>query len=130
MHLPLSQAQIILIQNDKLECMSDAEKLPLEPDRQQSEPNACFTYLLECADGTLYAGWTTDIERRVEQHNLGKGAKYTRARLPVVLRAVWQFDTRNEAMRFEWALKRMPRSRKLSLSSQIAFTEPDDPTLP
>ena len=105
--------------------MSDAEELPLEPDSPQSEPDTCFTYLLACADGTLYAGWTTDIERRVEQHNLGKGAKYTRARLPVELRAVWQFDNRNEAMRFEWALKRMPRSRKLALFNQTALNEPD-----
>lgn len=81
-----------------------------------------FTYIVECADGTLYAGWTIDPQRRVEQHNLGKGAKYTRARLPVVLRAVWQFESQTEAMRFEWQLKRMARSKKLRLMAEADGT--------
>jgi len=76
-----------------------------------------YAYLLQCADGSLYAGWTTDPQHRLAQHNLGKGAKYTRSRLPVVLKAVWQFDSKAEAMRFEWQLKQMSRARKLELIS-------------
>jgi putative endonuclease len=79
------------------------------------EAGEFYTYLLGCADGTLYAGWTTEPQRRLEQHNLGKGAKYTRARLPVTLQATWQFATKAEAMRFEWQLKRMTRAQKLRL---------------
>ena len=44
-----------------------------------------YTYIVQCSDGTLYTGWTTDVERRVRTHNSGKGAKYTRSRLPVTL---------------------------------------------
>lgn len=77
-----------------------------------------YTYLLECADGTLYAGWTTEPERRLAQHNLGKGAKYTRTRLPVTLQAVWQFDSKPEAMRFEWQLKHLTRTQKLRLIAE------------
>ncbi len=77
--------------------------------------NEFYTYMLECADGTLYTGWTTDPKKRFEQHNLGKGAKYTRARRPVILRAVWAFASKAEAMRFEYELKRLSRSQKLNL---------------
>ena len=75
----------------------------------------CFAYLLRCADGTLYAGWTNDLQRRVKAHNAGTGAKYTRSRRPVEL--VWweEFDTKEEAMRREWQVKRMSRGEKLAL---------------
>jgi len=82
-----------------------------------------FTYILACADGTLYAGWTTEPQRRLEQHNLGKGAKYTRTRLPVTLKATWQFETKTEAMRFEWQLKRMTRAQKLKLIAQANLAD-------
>ena len=76
----------------------------------EEEPG--YTYLLECADGTLYCGWTNDLEKRVRTHNEGRGAKYTRSRLPVKL--VWyeKFDTREQAMSREWRLKRMSRAQK------------------
>jgi putative endonuclease len=74
-----------------------------------------FTYILECSDGTLYTGWTTDIEKRLKTHNAGKGAKYTKARIPVKLMASWRFETRSEAMKWEWFLKRLPRSAKIRL---------------
>jgi len=74
-----------------------------------------YTYMIECADGTLYTGWTTDITQRIETHNLGKGAKYTRARLPVRLLASWCFETKSEAMKWEWQLKRLSRNEKLRL---------------
>ncbi len=74
-----------------------------------------YTYMLECADGTLYTGWSTDPQRRLEIHNRGQGAKYTRTRLPVKLAGVWTFATRNEAMRFELELKKLSRHQKLAL---------------
>jgi putative endonuclease len=76
---------------------------------------AFYTYLLTCADGTLYAGWTNDLEKRLGVHNQGKGAKYTRARLPVALAAMWEFPSQSEAMAWEFALKKLSRKRKLAL---------------
>ena len=75
---------------------------------------AFFTYVLECADGTLYTGWTTDPQKRLAQHNQGKGAKYTRTRRPVNIKAVWRFDSKSEAMRFEYHFKRLTREQKLA----------------
>ena len=71
-----------------------------------------FTYMLRCADGTLYCGWTNNLEERVRTHNSGRGAKYTRSRLPVLL--VWweTFGTREEAMSREWHIKKMTRAEK------------------
>lgn len=74
-----------------------------------------WAYLLRCADGTLYAGWTTDVNARVEAHNGGKGAKYTRGRTPVRLAWAQEFSTKQEAMQKEAALKRMPKMEKEAL---------------
>ncbi len=74
-----------------------------------------YAYLLRCADGTLYAGWTTDPVRRAAAHNAGRGAKYTRSRRPVALVYAEAFETKREAMRREAALKRMTRAQKLAL---------------
>ena len=74
-----------------------------------------FVYILKCADNTLYTGWTTDIEKRVAQHNAGKGAKYTRARLPVVCVYVKAFDTKQDAMRREYEIKQLSRAQKEEL---------------
>ena len=82
---------------------------------------AFYTYLVECSNGSLYAGWTVDLEKRLQQHNAGKGAKYTRALRPVSLRAAWQFASKNEAMSFEWRLKRMSRPEKLMLIQGETF---------
>lgn len=77
-----------------------------------------YTYILECSDGSLYTGWTNDIDKRLESHNSGKGGKYTRARLPVKLVHLESFDTKEEAMRREWEIKhRMTRDEKLKLIS-------------
>ena len=74
-----------------------------------------YVYLLRCADGTLYAGWTTDLARRLGAHNSGRGAKYTRSRLPVSL-AYWEpCPSRSAALRRERALKRLSRAEKLRL---------------
>ena len=71
--------------------------------------------MLECADGSLYTGWTPDLENRVRQHNAGRGSKYVRSRLPAQLRYSEGYDTRTEAMRRECALKKLSRSEKLAL---------------
>ncbi|MBR2853253.1 MAG: GIY-YIG nuclease family protein [Clostridia bacterium] len=75
---------------------------------------AC-TYLLRCADGTLYCGWTNDLEKRLAAHNSGKASKYTRSRLPAEL--VWYetFETKQEAMSREARIKRLSRQQKLDL---------------
>ena len=65
------------------------------------------TYILKCSDGTLYTGWTNDIEKRLKAHNEGKGAKYTKSRRPVKLVYFETFETRQEAMKREAAIKRM-----------------------
>ncbi len=85
------------------------------PDDEMKAPAAFYTYLLTCADGTLYCGWTLDPQQRLAAHNAGKGAKYTKTRLPVQLAATWVFESKNEAMRFEYQLKRLPRKQKLAL---------------
>ena len=74
-----------------------------------------YTYILECCDGTLYTGWTNDLEKRLKVHNEGKGSKYTRSRLPVRLVYFEEFETPNEAMSREWHIKRLPRKDKLEL---------------
>ena len=66
-----------------------------------------YTYILRCGDGSLYTGWTNNLEKRLEEHNQGRGAKYTRAHLPVVLAYYECFDTKEEAMRREAAIKKI-----------------------
>ncbi len=72
-------------------------------------------YILRCGDGTLYTGWTNDLEKRLRTHAAGKGAKYTRARLPVTLVYTEVFETEHEARSRECGIKRLTRSQKLSL---------------
>lgn len=72
-------------------------------------------YIVECCDGTLYTGYTTDIERRVGEHNAGNGAKYTRGRTPVKLQHSETFDTKSDALAREYAIKQLPRSEKSAL---------------
>ena len=74
-----------------------------------------YTYILKCKDETLYTGWTNDIEKRLEAHNAGKGAKYTRSRRPVELVYLEQFETKEEAMRREWEIKQLSRTEKWKL---------------
>jgi putative endonuclease len=77
-----------------------------------------FCYLLECADGTLYAGITTSLDRRLAAHNLGSASKYTRARRPVRLVHAEPYPDRSAATRREAALKRLSRAAKLALLSR------------
>lgn len=74
-----------------------------------------YTYILSCADGTLYTGWTNDLDRRLAAHNAGRGGKYTRVRLPVTLVYHEEFETKQEAMSREWAIKHLTRKQKLKL---------------
>jgi putative endonuclease len=76
---------------------------------------SCFVYLLRCADGTLYTGWTTDVAARERAHNAGAGAKYTAGRRPVRVVYVEPHDSRSAAMSREAAIKRWPRARKEAL---------------
>lgn len=74
-----------------------------------------YTYILECKDGSLYTGWTNNIEKRLEDHNSGRGAKYTKARRPVKLVYYEIFQTKEEAMKREYAIKQLNRKQKMSL---------------
>ena len=74
-----------------------------------------YTYIVECSDGSLYCGWTNNIEKRILAHNEGQGAKYTRGRAPVKLVHLEQFETKEEAMSREFYIKRMSREEKLRL---------------
>lgn len=74
-----------------------------------------YTYILKCADETLYTGWTNNLDKRLEAHNMGKGGRYTRARKPVELMYYETFETKEEAMKREYAIKRMTRAEKIKL---------------
>lgn len=74
-----------------------------------------YTYIVKCRDMTLYTGWTTDLDKRMEAHNSGNGAKYTRSRKPVKLVYFESFETKQEAMRREWEIKQLTRKEKLLL---------------
>ena len=75
----------------------------------------CYCYIVECADGTYYTGWAIDPEKRVKVHNSGRGARYTKTRLPVKLVYVEEQPDRKSAMKREIAIKRLGRDRKMKL---------------
>jgi putative endonuclease len=77
-------------------------------------PVKWFVYIVECSDKTLYTGITTDIERRIKQHNKGKGAKYTRGRGPVALVKSFERLTKGEALKLEYQIKQLSREEKLN----------------
>ena len=74
-----------------------------------------YTYIVRCKDDTFYCGWTNNLEKRIACHNAGTGAKYTKTRLPVELVYFETFDTKEEAMRREYAIKQLSRKQKLKL---------------
>ena len=74
-----------------------------------------YVYILSCSDNTLYTGWTNDLERRINVHSSGKGAKYTIGRLPVKLVYFEKFNDKKLAMKREYAIKRLSREEKLKL---------------
>lgn len=78
-----------------------------------------YTYILKCSDDTYYTGWTNDLEKRVQVHNQGKGAKYTKPRLPVEVAYYETFESKEEAMRRECEIKKLTRSQKELLIAKI-----------
>ena len=84
---------------------------------RKSARRAAFVYLLRCADGTIYTGWTFDVAQRVHAHQQGRGARYTRARRPVELIYHERLPSRRAAMRREVAIKRMSRKRNLRMAN-------------
>lgn len=77
-----------------------------------------YAYILRCGDGSLYTGWTNDLEKRLAAHSSGKGGRYTRSRLPVELVYHEVFETKEEAMSREWHIKKLSREEKLRLISE------------
>ncbi|MBP3336846.1 MAG: GIY-YIG nuclease family protein [Clostridia bacterium] len=77
--------------------------------------SAYFVYLLECCDGSLYCGYTNDVEKRVKTHNDGQGAKYTKSRLPVKLAYFEEFSSKSDALKRECAIKKLTKPQKLKL---------------
>ena len=82
-----------------------------------------YVYMVCCANGALYTGYTIDVERRIALHNAGKGGRYTRSHRPVSLVATWTFNSKGEALRAERALKRLPREQKLRMAEQMRTLE-------
>lgn len=74
-----------------------------------------YVYILRCSDGTLYTGWTNDINKRLEAHNSGNGAKYTRGRLPVTLVHLEELPTKSDALKREAAIKKLSLKKKWAL---------------
>lgn len=83
--------------------------------------NNHIMYVLECRDGTLYTGYTNDLEKRMKTHNLGKGAKYTRARLPVLCIYFEGFETKQAAMSAEYHFKKKSRQQKIRYIEESGF---------
>ncbi|KPV42938.1 GIY-YIG nuclease family protein [Alicyclobacillus ferrooxydans] len=77
-----------------------------------------YVYVVECADGSLYTGWTTDVDKRIAAHNTGRGAKYTRSRRPVALKLVESYEDKSQALKREVEIKRMQRREKQRLIDQ------------
>jgi len=89
-----------------------------------------FTYLLRCADGKIYTGVTNDLQKRMAAHNKGEASKFTRVRLPVILLAVSRAMTKEDAFRLEYAIKHLPREKKVQalidgLAEKKALIGPD-----
>lgn len=83
-----------------------------------------YTYILKCADGSFYTGWTNHLQKRISAHNNGTGAKYTRSRRPVTLYYVETFPTKGEAMRREWQIKQLNHQQKEALRMTFPSADP------
>ncbi len=92
-------------------------------EKTERKTKKAYMYVVECSDGTLYTGYTTDIQHRIKTHNAGKGAKYTRSRLPVKLIYQESFDSKESAMSAESYFKQKTRKQKLEYIA--AHTESD-----
>jgi putative endonuclease len=82
-----------------------------------------WVYMLQCRDGSLYTGWTNDLDKRLVRHAAGKASRYTASRLPVELAASWPMPDRGAAMREELRIKRLSRQAKLALLERAGFQE-------
>ena len=82
---------------------------------KQNQHQGNYTYIVKCSDETLYTGWTNNLKKRLEAHNSGKGAKYSKNRRPVELVYFEEYDTKQEAMQREYAIKQLSRQKKLAL---------------
>lgn len=78
-----------------------------------------YVYILKCSDGTLYTGYTNDLKKRLKIHNIGKGAKYTRGRLPVELIYYEEFETKSEATKREYHIKQLTRAEKIKIIQKL-----------
>lgn len=85
-----------------------------------------YVYLLKCSDSSLYCGWTTDLAHRISTHNSGRGAKYTRSRLPVELVYFESFESKHEALSRECQIKKLSRNEKLKLAENFDKGSGDD----
>ena len=83
---------------------------------ENRKQNKNYTYILKCSDGSLYCGWTNDLEKRLSAHNAGTASKYTRTRRPVELIYFEEFQTKQEAMSREFRIKKLTRAEKLRLT--------------
>lgn len=92
----------------------EKEKTIADKGQRQEEIQA-YTYMVECADGTLYTGWTNHLAGRMASHNAGTGAKYTRSRRPVRLVYYEEYTSKREAMQREYAIKQCSRDEKLDM---------------
>lgn len=81
-----------------------------------------YVYIVECSDGTLYTGTSNDVNKRVLTHNKGKGAKYTRVRLPVLLKGTWECENRSEACKLESKMKKLSKKEKIAKIHDISLT--------
>jgi putative endonuclease len=88
---------------------------PVEGEPVEGEPVSWFFYIVECSDTSFYCGITKDLERRIEEHNRGQGGKYTRSRLPVLLRYTEEFCKRGKAQRREMQIKGWTHKKKVAL---------------
>ena len=86
---------------------------------KQNQHQGNYTYIVKCSDETLYTGWTNNLKKRLEAHNSGKGAKYTKNRRPVELVYFEEYDTKQEAMKREYAIKQLTRKEKLALMDSL-----------
>lgn len=82
-----------------------------------------YVYIIKCNDDSLYTGWTNDLEKRFKTHQKGKGAKYTRGRGPLKLVYFEEHETKVQAMKREYEIKKMSRAKKIKLISKNNFVE-------
>jgi putative endonuclease len=79
-----------------------------------------YVYIAQCANGSLYTGYSKNVEQRIKAHNAGKGGRYTRANRPIALLAYCWFETKTAALQTEYAIKQLPRQKKLALIKNSA----------